>query len=271
MNSAHYQRILTALTLVLLIVAGLYFGGPVLLAELVLFASATLWEFYSLFWTGRASLAVRGAGVALGIGLILAFHAGSAAWVALILLAALWAGNMRFLFRFGGIQERASYSPSMVFFTGLLYIPTTFQLLLHMSVPEIVMVLLAPIASDTAAFYAGTYFGKARIWPQISPKKSWVGAFASMAACVAVVTAFGVAFGSAPWWVWPPLGALLNVGAQMGDFFESALKRKLGVKDSGALLPGHGGFLDRVDSLLLVIPLYALVHALYPLFAAPGM
>ena len=267
MKPAHYQRILTALALALLIFAGLYTGGAILLVELILFSSVTLWEFYSMFWVGRPTVPVRAAGVLLGVGLLLAFHAGSPIWVALTLLAALWAGNMRFLFRFSNIQERSSYSPSMVFFTGLLYIPTTFQLLLHFSVPAIVMVLLAPIASDTAAFYAGTYFGKAKI----SPKKSWIGSFASMAACVAVVTAFGTTFGTAPWWVWPPLGALLNVGAQMGDFFESALKRKLGVKDSGALLPGHGGFLDRVDSLLLVIPLYALVHALYPLFAAPGM
>ncbi len=61
-------------------------------------------------------------------------------------------------------------------------------------------------------------------------------------------------------------GRLLNVASQLGDFFESALKRTLGVKDSGALLPGHGGLLDRIDSLLFVVPAYAALDSVFPFF-----
>ena len=70
-----------------------------------------------------------------------------------------------------------------------------------------------------------------------------------------------------PWWIWLILGAVLNIAAQTGDFFESALKRRLDVKDSGNLLPGHGGILDRIDSLILVAPVYAALDAVFDFFA----
>ena len=110
-------------------------------------------------------------------------------------------------------------------------------------------------------------WGKKKIWPRISPKKSWAGSLGGMGACVLTTLVFGLALGNgAPVWQWLVLGAGLNVAAQMGDFFESALKRSLDVKDSGSILPGHGGLLDRVDSLLLVIPTYGLVRMLHPFF-----
>ena len=80
------------------------------------------------------------------------------------------------------------------------------------------------------------------------------------------VAAYGLRLGQAPLWAWLVLGALLNISAQMGDFFESALKRSLAVKDSGALLPGHGGLLDRIDSLLLALPCYVLLRLALPFF-----
>jgi phosphatidate cytidylyltransferase len=79
-------------------------------------------------------------------------------------------------------------------------------------------------------------------------------------------TGFGMAFGIGAPWQWLLLGAALNVSAQMGDFFESALKRSLRIKDSSSILPGHGGLLDRIDSLLLVVPTYGLIRSVHAFF-----
>jgi phosphatidate cytidylyltransferase len=126
---------------------------------------------------------------------------------------------------------------------------------------ETVLVLLASFASDTGAYYAGSWFGKRKIWPAISPKKTWAGSVGGALTCVAVCLILGFAvgdwpFGRASWGTWIALGLALNLASQFGDFFESALKRSLDAKDSGALLPGHGGVLDRIDSLLFAAPVY---------------
>ncbi len=121
---------------------------------------------------------------------------------------------------------------------------------------------------DIAALYIGRTFGKRKLAPRLSPNKTWAGAVASIAASAA----FGmglIALGEhlsrsgsgftrlhtlEPWWQSLILTVILNVAAQLGDLLESALKRGVGVKDSGKLLPGHGGILDRIDALLLAAP-----------------
>ncbi|MDE1160988.1 MAG: phosphatidate cytidylyltransferase [Acidobacteriaceae bacterium] len=121
---------------------------------------------------------------------------------------------------------------------------------------------------DIAALYVGKNFGKHKLAPTLSPNKTWEGAVASVAAAVG----FGMALvwlggwlatngsgytrlhTSAPWWEYVLLAVGLNIAAQFGDLLESALKRGAGIKDSGTLLPGHGGILDRIDALLLAAP-----------------
>jgi len=109
--------------------------------------------------------------------------------------------------------------------------------------------------SDTAQFYAGTLFGRHRLSPAISPKKSVEGAIGGFLAGMAVMIGLGR--------VWLPqldVALLAGVGAVLvalgiaGDLFESLLKRSAGVKDASALIPGHGGVLDRIDALLFVVP-----------------
>jgi phosphatidate cytidylyltransferase len=114
-----------------------------------------------------------------------------------------------------------------------------------------VLIALLPLwAGDSAAIFAGKAFGKHPMAPTISPKKTWEGGIANFLACV--LTAWGVGV-----WIGLPVGHAVAVGVstgilgQVGDLGQSWLKRKVGVKDSGTFLPGHGGFLDRLDSLLL--------------------
>jgi phosphatidate cytidylyltransferase len=118
----------------------------------------------------------------------------------------------------------------------------------------------------------GRSIGRHKFSPRISPKKTWEGAIASVVGAVIVVAIFsyyafpiqqalirvhllsasGVT--RAPLWIVCLIGALLNVAAQLGDLFESLIKRGAGVKDSGTILPGHGGILDRIDALLFAAP-----------------
>jgi len=265
MDSSHQKRILTGVLLLLVPTLGLYYGGWVLVTVLAVFCGLALWEYLSLFWPqGRLGLKVQG--VICGALLLAAFHSGSANLVGLALLAGFWCAGMGFLFGYSRAPENTDFRDAAVFLAGLVYLPVTLQFFLHFSPLESILVILAAAVSDTAAFYAGTHFGKRRIWPSISPKKSWAGSVGSLLGCLALCLGLGLSLGRASWWAFALLGLALNGAAQMGDFFESALKRRLDIKDSGKILPGHGGLLDRVDSLLLLVPVYALARTLVPFF-----
>ncbi len=110
-------------------------------------------------------------------------------------------------------------------------------------------------AGDAAAYYVGRAIGVHKLAPRVSPKKSWEGAAASVAASILVALLYFPRFlPQVPLWQAALLAAGANAAGQLGDLAESAIKRGAGVKDSGALLPGHGGLLDRVDSSLFSIP-----------------
>jgi phosphatidate cytidylyltransferase len=173
----------------------------------------------------------------------------------------------------------ASASIFCLLYTGLTLIalPTLRE---QANGPSLVVFLLFVVwAGDTAAYYAGRAWGRHKMAPKLSPGKTWEGAIASVAGSV-VVAAGLVSLASLmqepansavlSWlertfpsavlsypdeiWYWLLLAAIINVAAQIGDLAESALKRSAGVKDSGSLLPGHGGVLDRIDALLLAGP-----------------
>jgi phosphatidate cytidylyltransferase len=136
-------------------------------------------------------------------------------------------------------------------------------------------------SGDIAALYIGKRFGRHKFSPRLSPNKTWEGAIASIVASVAFgmalvgagdwITQQGYSYTglhtSEPWWVFLLLAVLLNAAAQFGDLLESALKRGAGVKDSGTLLPGHGGILDRIDALLVAAPVLWFVIAVRDYFS----
>ena len=117
-------------------------------------------------------------------------------------------------------------------------------------------------SGDIAAYYVGTAFGTHRLAPSVSPKKSVEGAVASIGASLLVALVLGAVL-PLPHSLFATclLAAVINVAAQIGDLAESLLKRCGGVKDSGALLPGHGGVLDRIDGFVLSLPIYAALLA----------
>jgi phosphatidate cytidylyltransferase len=171
---------------------------------------------------------------------------------------------------------------------GVLYIAAPLSLLIVMRHDEIqsflvIFILLSSWAGDTAAYYAGRAFGRHKLAPVVSPNKTWEGSIASVIATVLAAfvlfhyypqisswfsgpksaywlpsKSFQVYAASGPvmipWWHIVFLAMVTNVATQFGDLFESAIKRGAHVKDSGSLLPGHGGMLDRIDALLFAIP-----------------
>ena len=118
-------------------------------------------------------------------------------------------------------------------------------------------------ASDIGGFVAGVLFGRHPMAPIISPKKSWEGFVGSAVFCVAVGVAMIVWVLDADWWIGVCLGLIAVVMATLGDLCESVIKRDLGIKDMSHVIPGHGGLMDRLDSLLATIaPIWLLLHYL---------
>ena len=154
---------------------------------------------------------------------------------------------------------------------GLFYVgftlPTVLALREEANGPSLVVFLMCVVwAGDAAALYVGRAWGRHKMASAISPNKTWEGALGSVAGSLfAAGVLLGLAALFEKWdstilyydneiWYWLVLAVIVNVAAQIGDLAESALKRSVGVKDSGSLLPGHGGVLDRIDALLLAAP-----------------
>jgi phosphatidate cytidylyltransferase len=160
--------------------------------------------------------------------------------------------------------ERKPFTNIAFTFLGIFYVAVPFALLNAVAYKnglynyEIILgILLILWASDTGAYFAGTLFGKRKLFDRISPKKSWEGFIGG--AVLALIFVFGLA-----WFLhtltvqqWFIVGIIIIVGGTFGDLIESLLKRSIEIKDSGDSLPGHGGFLDRFDGLLISAPFIA--------------
>lgn len=122
------------------------------------------------------------------------------------------------------------------------------------ALPLIVWILVT-VANDLGGYIAGVLFGKHPMAPKVSPSKSWEGFLGSVLLCM-VAASVGLVLMGYPWWVGIIHGLLTAIVATLGDLGESVIKRDVGLKDMGHLLPGHGGLMDRLDSLLVTAPLF---------------
>jgi phosphatidate cytidylyltransferase len=121
----------------------------------------------------------------------------------------------------------------------------------------LILVLLVVWATDIGGYFAGRGIGGPKLWPRVSPKKTWAGAIGGFAASLAVAIGFS-ALGHGKTLPLLVLAAALSIAAQFGDLFESAVKRRFGVKDSSHIIPGHGGVMDRLDGFVAAIVLAAI-------------
>jgi len=261
MTPSHRQRLLTALILVPVLATAILLGGAPLRLAATLVAVLGLGEFLAMFWDLRQRPLVTGLILTAGAGLMWL----PATWPEALtapLLALLLAGS--FLLRTS--HDSTAAADSAVIMAGLLTIPILLRLGLQLPPLEIGFVVLATMASDTAAFYTGTRLGGPKLWPRVSPKKTWSGSLGGLTACIGLCTIYGMATGTTSILPTILVAAALGLAAQVGDLAESALKRWRNIKDSGILLPGHGGILDRIDSLLAAIPVYVALRYLIRLW-----
>jgi phosphatidate cytidylyltransferase len=285
------KRLLTAAVLIPLVLL-IVFRAPVELLAVIVAAVAVLcarefleivraYQLAPMRWPTYIGVVVLFAFIAiigtakpmLGTGAVLLALAAAAALAPFIYLSI----SMR-------RAELATAYPAAaasVFALGYIGIPLALLVQLRQLTPGVVLVLYLLIvvwSGDTFAYYVGRSIGRHRMSPRVSPKKTWEGAVASVIGSVAVGTyvlahAFPIST-----WLWDhhllgqrqygwftaqpvaPLGdiiilsAVINIAAQLGDLVESAIKRGANVKDSGSILPGHGGMLDRIDALLFAAP-----------------
>ncbi len=252
------MRWISGLVLLVLVAAVVAVGGSLFVAVLAAAAAVGAWEFAGL--AGRLDArpplwlllplavwltiryAVPGAPPALDI----ALGAGLVAGLTGVVLSGLsWRGWM------AAMAGAIYVGFSLGFYVALLdWRPADHGF----GIEALAVPLAAVIVCDTAAYLAGSAFGRHRFFPQLSPRKSVEGAVAGLLAAVAVAALLGgLLLGITPW-LGAAEGLLVAVVAQAGDLAESALKRQGGAKDSSHLIPGHGGLLDRLDSLLLVAP-----------------
>ncbi len=244
------KRILTAVCLIPPVLYLIFKApGPLLLAAVALVALLCFYEYAGLVRAyGYGSLGP--VGYVAGLVLLLAPEAG---WLLLVLLALL---ALTLVMRRNHVAAMLPEAGMIVF--GLLYIFGTWRCapaLRQLSPHWLFFALVLNWLGDSAAYYTGRACGKHKMAPLLSPKKTWEGAAASVVAAVVFGVVYMGRFAPAvPWWEVAALAAVANSAGQVGDLAESAIKRGAGVKDSGSLLPGHGGWLDRLDSTLFSMP-----------------
>ncbi|HEV2357225.1 MAG TPA: phosphatidate cytidylyltransferase [bacterium] len=253
------QRVLTALWGVPLVVALVYLGGPWLLAGVGVLIVVGLLEFYQM--AGRAGhQPIWEAGLTAGVWLAVAAAwpaAWPARWVPFVLPALLVYTILTQLRR--GHPDRALVNTGITLL-GVIYVAYLAAYVIRLRalpaapggapspIPAL-LVICAVWAADSTAYFVGLTLGRHKLLPQVSPHKSREGAGAGVLAGVLTGVAFAWA-AALPVGVAAAVGGLCAAVSIVGDLWESAIKREVGVKDAGRVLPGHGGMLDRFDGLL---------------------
>lgn len=250
------SRVLVSALLLPLVLVILWVGGWLLFAALAVAGVLALHELYTIT-RGQRPLVLAGfVGLALTL---LGVQLGGVAWVAAGALATIAVSFVLYGVADARPSAAASFGTTVL---GVLWVGGGLaHAILVRDVPGhgrelIFAIALSVFAGDTAAYFFGRSFGRHRMAPTISPKKSWEGFVAGTVASVLVVffTLYEDRDDYLEIWRLIVLGLTIAIAAVLGDLFESAVKRDMGVKDSGRLLAGHGGMLDRVDSLLWAIP-----------------
>lgn len=259
-------RALTGIIFVAVLVGAIYFHSYYFLAVFGLITGLSLWEFYGLIKHYEKATIKRLVSSLGGTYLFSAVFAYSNGLVD----SHIFLPYLLFLMftMIAELYDKASSPINNWAFTlfGQIYCAGTFSLLNYItSVPntpgEMVHFPYFALAifvfvwlNDTGAYLVGSMFGKRKLFERISPKKSWEGFYGGLAFALIASQVFAWLMPSTSWYAWLGLAGTVVAFGTWGDLIESLMKRTLGVKDSGHVLPGHGGMLDRFDSVMMAIP-----------------
>ncbi|MFK3724751.1 phosphatidate cytidylyltransferase [Pseudomonas monteilii] len=259
------QRIITALILLPIALGGFFLlqGGDFALF-IGLVVSLGAWEWARLAGLEAQPLRLVYAAVIAGALMVLHLMPDLAPWV--LGASVIWWGLATWLVLTYPRSSELWASAACRLLIGVLVLLPAWQgliLLKHWSMGNwlILSVMVLVWAADIGAYFSGRAFGKRKLAPQVSPGKSWEGVYGGLAVSLAIVVAVGL---YRDWSLGQVLigvlgGALVVMASVIGDLTESMFKRRSGIKDSSNLLPGHGGVLDRIDSLTAAIPVFAVL------------
>jgi len=251
------QRVVTAAIVIPLVISLIWFGDPwfsVFIAAVVLLGT---FEFYRASGNLDRRQPLVYLGLLWALALALSPHYKTTSVLPMVITTATVMSLVWLLFR--SPQEDAFRDWAWVV-AGVLYVGWLLGYWLNLRIlPDgrgwVYLAMFTTFANDTGAFFIGRTCGKRKLVSAISPAKTWEGAFGGLLIAVVVTVAISripILFSSSPLEYWQAilLGCLISVFAQLGDLVESLLKRNMRIKESGKLLPGHGGILDRFDSLI---------------------
>ena len=263
--------ITSALVLVAAILLSLLFWKTAFMVIVAIAVVVAIWELHRGFGAKDIDLPEQPLMLGGVVMVVVAYFWGAPALVTATAVAALM--TMLWLLR-RGVEGYVQNATASVF--SLIYVPFlgSFVALLlaegggvnahgidDPGVQGIIVFIAITVASDTGGYVAGVLFGKHPMAPVISPKKSWEGFAGSVVFCLVAGWALVVYLLDGDWWVGIALGLIAVVMATLGDLCESVIKRDLGIKDMSQVIPGHGGLMDRLDSLLATVaPIWLLLH-----------
>ena len=257
--------IASGVVLLALIAGSLYFWKPAFVALVTAAILLGVWELKDAFRTRGILLPYEPLLAGAVVMLVGAYVSGTPALVTALAVTSL----VMMLWRLRGGVDGFVRDATAGVFTAV-YVPflAGFVMLLLKhddGALRVVTFILVTIASDIGGYAVGVIAGKHPMAPVISPKKSWEGFAGSTVFCVGAGWATVVYFLDGPWWVGVLLGLVVVVMATLGDLCESVIKRDMGIKDMSAIIPGHGGLMDRLDSLLATVaPTWLLLYYLVP-------
>ncbi|MFN2644839.1 MAG: phosphatidate cytidylyltransferase [Burkholderiales bacterium] len=255
MSGALAARVATAAVLIVAFLAALFLlprGWLAALAALLALGGGFEWARLCRF---TAPLAWLYGAIAAAMLIALVAAGESAARAAFALAALFWVLAVPLWLARGVTRE----GRAALIVSGFIVIVPSALALASLPARAVLAVLILVWVADTAAYFVGRAWGRRKLAPSISPGKTWEGAAGGLFAALAYAIILGAAAARAAWAPWLIAAGVFAAVSIVGDLFESAAKRQAGVKDSGALLPGHGGILDRIDSATATLPLAALV------------
>jgi phosphatidate cytidylyltransferase len=256
---SHELRLLTGVGLAFPLFALIGWGPLWSWASLIcVVAAVALWEFENLMFPDGLRGWMRGMYYSLGVAMPACGYAGATTGIHGSLAVGLFLGLTGILVRSPGDAPALSRLSTILF--GWLYIPYLLSyVLLIGQLPHarawVFYLLFVTIAADAGAYYCGRFLGAHRLYERVSPKKTVEGSLGGLACSILVGSVYGMIFLEGQSLVGLALSSgVLCVVSQFGDLFESMIKRMVGKKDSSDILPGHGGIMDRLDSLLFGFP-----------------